>query len=95
MCIDIASKQTNLYSTQLKVFELEFEPLMPQVAHDRDNAISYYGYKLEYLVVSGHVMAIYLKWHMCPCHEPLVAQIQFVWLARVASKQALFIFIRV
>ena len=20
-------------------------------------------------------MAIYLKWHMCPCHEPLVAQI--------------------
>ena len=20
-------------------------------------------------------MAIYFKWHMCPCHEPLVAQI--------------------
>ena len=20
-------------------------------------------------------MAIYLKWHMCPCHEPFVAQI--------------------
>ena len=23
-------------------------------------------------------MAIYLKWHVCPCHELLVAQIQFV-----------------
>ena len=33
---------------------------------------------LEYLVVSGHIMAIYLKWHMCPCHEPLVAQVLFV-----------------
>ena len=29
-------------------------------------------------MVSSHVMAIYLKWHMCPSHEPLVAQIQFV-----------------
>ena len=37
--------------------------------------ISYYCYKLEYIVVSGHVMAIYLKWCVCPCHEPLVAQI--------------------
>ena len=26
-------------------------------------------------MVSSHVMAIYLKWHMCPCHEPLVTQI--------------------
>ena len=33
--------------------------------------ISYYRYK----VVSGHVMATYFKWHMCPCHEPLVTQI--------------------
>ena len=68
----------------------DFEPLVPQMAHDRDTMlllhwynlkwlkISYYRYKLEYLVVSGHVMAIYLKWHMCPCHEPLVAQIEFV-----------------
>ena len=34
------------------------EPLMPQVAHDTDT----------HLVATGHVMAIYLKWHMCPCH---------------------------
>ena len=33
------------------------------------------GTQLEDLVVSVHVMAIYLKGCMCPCHEPLVAQI--------------------
>ena len=37
--------------------------------------LSYYRYNFGYLVVSGHVMAIYLKWYMCPCHEPLVAHI--------------------
>ena len=26
-------------------------------------------------MVSGHVMAIYLKWYACSCNEPLVAQI--------------------
>ena len=57
-----------------------FEPLVPQVAHDTGTQcynlkwlkISYYHNTLEYQVVSGHVMAIYLKWHMCPCYEPLV-----------------------
>ena len=29
-------------------------------------------------MVSCHVMAIYLKWHMCPSHEPRVTQILFV-----------------
>ena len=28
----------------------------------------------DWYVVSGHVMAIYLGWHMCRCHEPLVTQ---------------------
>ena len=25
-------------------------------------------------------MAIYLKWHMCPCHEPLVALIRSMYM---------------
>ena len=41
-------------------------PLVPHVAGTEYLKISYYRYKLEYLVVSGHVMATYLKWHVCP-----------------------------
>ena len=32
-------------------------------------------------------MAIYLKWHMCPCHEPLVAQNTIVQILSVCLVQ--------
>ena len=32
------------------------------------------------IVVSGHIMAVYLKWHMCPCHEPLVVLIPICYM---------------
>ena len=53
-------------------------PLVSQVAHDRDTMLlqKYHTIVINLIpVVSGHVLAMYLKWHMCPCHAPLVAQI--------------------
>ena len=30
--------------------------------------------RVVYHVISGHVRKIHVKWHMCLCHVPLVAQ---------------------
>ena len=57
-----------------------------------ESEMTYYCFNLEYLVVSGHVMAIHSKWHMCPCHEPLVAQISKVPLLQTGFRNVASIY---
>ena len=38
-------------------------------------------------------MAMYLKWHMCPCHEPLVAQISICSNSIYSFLYSLFVYI--
>ena len=51
------------------------ETMLPHLYNLKLIQVSYYRYKPEYQMVSGHVMSIYLMWYMSLCHEPLVAQI--------------------